>query len=392
MLPSPRVYILGCPRSGTTFVAELLNAHPDLHVSFWEAQFPLLLIRRTREPGPLESEPETTLELDQALVWHGIDVPARHGERTLDRVAVGRILRAWREGGTPAERRDRAAARYWEERGPGAGDKVPDFTFIADDLRDLHPGAFRIWVRRNLQETAASMLAVARRNHHVFCAPDPRCAALVWLRREEQRLRYVPRPDRDLAVDYDEFCARPAERSRDLLRALGLKPTPQTEAFVASRFRTPVRRGPVDPGLDAFTARVRKEGLPADVPADLMAVDAQYAADPITLLDHAVERDAGCFRALTGLAEAHWRGGDADSAARWAEAACIRGAADPVLRRPAGKAALLRAWAARVVGDVAGAREWTKRSLELFPEYGLARRYLDEILNACPPREGAFIG
>ena len=382
MIPTPSVFVLGCPRSGTTFIAEWLNTHPDLRVSFWEAQFPLLLIRRTREPGPPGSEPETALELDQALVWHGIDVPARIGERALDRAAVGRILGAWREGATPAARRDRAAARYWEERGPGAGDKAPDFTFIADDLRDLHPGACRIWIRRNLQENAASMLAVARRKYHVFCPPDPRGAALVWLRREEQRLRCRSRPDRDLTVDYDEFCAHPAERSRDLLRAIGLESAPETEAFVASRFQTPVRRGPSDPSLEEFAARVREEGLPPDIPADLLAVDAQYAADPIPLLDRAVKRDPGCFRALAGLAEAHWRRGDADAVARWAEAACARGAIDPFLNRAAGKAALLRAWAARVGGDTDGAREWTKRSLELFPDYGLARRYLDEVLKS----------
>jgi hypothetical protein len=373
-----RFLMTGCPRSGTSILARILNSHPAVDVSFWEGQFVYALIhmvQRTRVP---DFAPEVaTLILDQTLRYHGRTVADAQGGRPLEYPKMKSILNAWRDAATPEDGMRNALAAF----GDRDADKVPNYTHISRELRELFPDTPMVWSARDLTGTTESIFRFTKEMYHAFCPHDREAAALVWLRRQQQREQHPWDEQLDTLVQYEDLCASPAATVNDLLAHLGLPPAPEVDAFLNAHFHP--RETPREKKrLRKFTERVSWDGITHKDRAELLGVESDYVDNPIQVLLDAWDRDRTSFRVHERLAWRYWEIGDLDQASHYAEKAYELGVKKKRYQRPAGKVALVRAWCAKLGGFRKAADYWCARSLELFPEYTLAQRYRSDVLGS----------
>jgi hypothetical protein len=182
------LFVLGPPRSGTTLVARLLDAHPQvlvtnetriftfLHQAF--AQIP------TGDRGGLHCARVHGAEIVDTLRAHG---------RALVRESYERI----------AAVEQRRGLRYW-------GDKNPHFAACLDLVEDWFPEARFVVVRRDPRDIVCSILEMWARMELV----PPRDAALGRWDLPEQKLVDVCRSVARTVAAEDEYLGRkPADRS-----------------------------------------------------------------------------------------------------------------------------------------------------------------------------------
>lgn len=145
----PPLFVLGCPRSGTTLLAELVGRTPFGKPT--ETQFIVKYARKLAEYGDLA---------DDARL-----------DRLLGDILRERAVLQWKLGVGPAEIRARCRGRTYaevvdalmtlrsERRGwPGWGDKTPHYTLAADVLDARFPGARYLFIVRDGRDVALSLL------------------------------------------------------------------------------------------------------------------------------------------------------------------------------------------------------------------------------------------
>lgn len=164
MSRNPYVFVIGCPRSGTTLLQRMLNAHPHLAVT---NEMDIGLddgLRRTRHSGntrndPPEAEPVgitrdgfvTQAFVEQLLASRRV---ARH---RFDADAVRRLVGA-RPRLSYAEFVSRLFDLYAAMRGKElAGDKTPRYVQWVSDLHSLWPDARFVHVIRDGRDIYLSM-------------------------------------------------------------------------------------------------------------------------------------------------------------------------------------------------------------------------------------------
>lgn len=151
-----RIFVVGCPRSGTTLVQGLLAAHPDL-VTFPETHFFTTIhpLNRFRALAGWPSLRATGAMAAWAARAGRPDLAALDPVRPWSRDSAAgfrRVLDAWA---------DAAGARGWIEKTPAHVYRIGAITRAVPDARFIH-------VVRDGRETVASLHDVARRHPAVW--------------------------------------------------------------------------------------------------------------------------------------------------------------------------------------------------------------------------------
>jgi hypothetical protein len=240
---NPYVFIVGAPRSGTTLLRRLVDAHPDVAITRETHWITKLL----EGEDAVSADSPVTPEVLARLRTH-----PKFTRMEVDGSALDRLVS--REG--PVSYADfvtRVFDLYGEARGKRlVGDKVPDYVRNLPLLHRLWPEAKFVHLIRDGRDVCSSMLTRERfARRFATWEEDPiATAALSW----EQLVRLGREAGAELPSDryhelrYESLVRDPAEECRKLCDFLDV---PFDEAML--RFHEGRTRD--DPSLDAKKAR-----------------------------------------------------------------------------------------------------------------------------------------
>lgn len=191
--------VSGVARSGTTALAELLNAHPAVCVGIERFKFRYLLENRY-DPG--------FFGRTRFFDFQQGDTNLRPEARPAWKPVYERIAEKW----------DEAAV---------IGDKVPDLTPVLGDMLDALPEARCLYILRNLKDVGLSWQARADRTRDTWPAGKGFAAACEsWAAQQEQLQDLLrARPDlksRFLLIDYDRIYLEDTPAEAAILNFLGV--------------------------------------------------------------------------------------------------------------------------------------------------------------------------
>jgi len=261
--PDP-LFVLGPPRSGTTFLRQVIDAHPEVFVT-----------DELRAASWLVQEAE---KLGEGRTVHGNPYPLTLGrpfaQYLLDN--AGRILLPFYL--RQAKRAGKPAIRYW-------GDKYPHYDEILHLLPRLFPEARYVLIHRDLRDTITSVM-------NQFGWPVEQAAPFICLifdrymhKADELVATRVVAAERFLHVDYMDLNTRVEAEAGRLFAALGLGYPSETAARVRELAGIQVhsiRRSGRDPQpFDITASHQRWE-------RDLSPADLEFALREIAAIAEAV--------------------------------------------------------------------------------------------------------
>lgn len=245
------IFVVGHGRSGTTLLAAILNAHPDLACGPETAFFDLLGRRRRREllePGAWPQRGvDFLVSMDRqhggsVLTAHGLDADAVRRELSARQPSVAALLEAI----TVPYARARGKRRWVE--------KTPRHLLRTRDIRRLWPDAVLVRIVRDPRAVAASLMAVP------FGPSSAVAAAYQWRITDDRTWPFFQHDRRSITLFYEDLVREPERVLRRLCESLG-------EPF-DTRMLYPAAAGAEEIAPDApWQARVR-------APIDATRVDA----------------------------------------------------------------------------------------------------------------------
>jgi Sulfotransferase family len=225
----PYVFIVGCPRSGTTLLQRMLDHHPLLAVANDTHFIPRVV---DPEGGDVALSPDI---VDRVLDYH------RFGRLGLDDAAVRRVASHTR---TYAEFVGGLYAEFGIRRGkPLAGEKTPDYVRYLPLLRRLFPWSKVVHIVRDGRDVALSALHWARPDkgpgRFALWPEDPVAVCALWWRWQvTSGLRggrdWEPRYEE---VRYEDLVTRPRETVERLCVFLQLPFVPDVLAYHVGKQR-----------------------------------------------------------------------------------------------------------------------------------------------------------
>jgi len=249
-LKNPYLFLVGCPRSGTTLLQRMLDNHPQLAVAN-DSHF----IPRAIAPFGTGTVPPLTAELvERVLRYHrfprlGIPEP----------VAREASARAGTYGQFVSELYSEHARLHGKEL---AGEKTPDYVRCLPLLHSLFPRARVVHIIRDGRDVALSTLEWAREGigpgRFALWREQPVAVCALWWRwqvetgrRDGERLG----PEIYREVRYEDLVARPEETLRSLSEFLELPFARDMVSFHAGKTKSDPRLSakrawlPATPGL-----------------------------------------------------------------------------------------------------------------------------------------------
>jgi hypothetical protein len=221
----PPIFICGSPRSGTTLVSQILNAHPDVTI-FDEVN--LLDVARLWERFHSQRE-------QVALAGTSVSESDFY-ERAMQADSPTALLSALLfDGGESSQR--------W-------GEKYPDYANTVDEVQRLFPGSVMVFVLRDPRAILASMLRYkgsSARSTGDFWIVDNAKDGIEVLK--NSAAQYSNIRDKVVPVRYELIVSEPAKAIPNLCNAVGLtfrpemlapKPGPLPGSALTSQF---VRNG-----------------------------------------------------------------------------------------------------------------------------------------------------
>ena len=199
------IFVVGCPRSGTTMLQAMLSASPACfsapETHFFEVVAPARIVARAwpvRHKAPLPVLNETLLAnwvmRFEALGLRSIDL---HGTRSLAGVLA------------------KIASAYIERAGQRFVEKTPYHLYYVDEIRALFPDARIIAIRREPEATIASMQRLARAQ-----GKAPR--SLFELARQWRRANVEIERQALFTVNYEALVEQPTKTLREICEHCGL--------------------------------------------------------------------------------------------------------------------------------------------------------------------------
>ena len=186
-----RFFIVGCPRSGTTLLQQILGRHPEVVIPPETAFFTKLV----SESGALRPRPRRQIESD-------LGVALEVGERLADNAAVEALYRQMAEayvGATDAN------APAW------FGDKTPDHLRHTDRIARLLPDARFVLIHRDGRDVALSLSKVP------WSPSDPVVNFGIWRQAVAHQRRLLADPPAPvLTVRYEDLASSPRDQVRRL--------------------------------------------------------------------------------------------------------------------------------------------------------------------------------
>jgi hypothetical protein len=209
-MPTDRpIFVVGCPRSGTTMLQLMLHAHPRIALPP-ESRFVLPAYQRRHEFGDLR-EPGNRRDLARWIIGtRQFDDLGLDPQRVIDAVvgapptlgsALGTVFRMYAE-------------RFGK---PRWGDKRPAYLRHLPELLRMFPDAQIVTIMRDGRDCVASLKEAP------WSSPDFGDLVDSWARAADASLRAERRlgPDVYHVVRYEDLVAEPETYLRDLCRFLG---------------------------------------------------------------------------------------------------------------------------------------------------------------------------
>ena len=219
----PPFFVIGCPRSGTTLLRNLLRSHPDLAVSP-ESHFIPILYRAMGEPADERSRRRLIarmLNMHWVRAW-GVKASLADFEGCATfREIVDRLYRL-----TAGEKRD---CRQ--------GDKTPGYAREIPTLERIFPGAQYIHIIRDGRDVTLSLSHVWFGHRHVYTAARYWHDHVTDARRDGTPLG----PERYLEIRYEELLRDTERAMRQVCGFLGKPFDPRVLTPMRNR---KARKGP----------------------------------------------------------------------------------------------------------------------------------------------------
>lgn len=273
---NPYVFVVGCPRSGTTLLQRMLDNHPELAVAN-DSHFIPLAVR----DEPVGVDPVLTDELVERVRTYRRFYRLRLGD---DQVSAA-ASRSTRYSEFVGELYSSFAHAHGKSL---AGEKTPDYVKHPPRLHALFPGARSVHIIRDGRDVALSALEWAHDgkgpSKMALWDSEPVAVCALWWRwmvstgsREGSSLGASVHH----RVFYEELTTDPEPVLREVTRHLGLPESPEMAHFHVGRTRTNPRLSaksawlPATPGLrswrDAMAPRDQSlfELLAGDLLAEL---------------------------------------------------------------------------------------------------------------------------
>jgi hypothetical protein len=272
---NPYAFIVGCPRSGTTLLQRVINAHPLIAI-MPEAPW----ITKFRKESGLTPEGMVTVDLIRQLFEHpkfsrlgfgrdGLLNLINHGRPVSYSSFVSRIF-------------DLFGQRKGKEL---VGNKTPGFVRKIPSVHRLWPQARFVHLIRDGRDVYLSMIKrpLHQVNHGPFntWAEDPVTTAALWWELSVRQGREAGRslgPGLYYEIRYEAFVAHPAEECVALCAFLGLPyqegmlrfhehgkraapPADAKQAWLPSEGDSEFRLRPITPGLRDWRSQMTEEDV-----------------------------------------------------------------------------------------------------------------------------------
>lgn len=245
---NPYVFLVGCPRSGTTLLQRLVNAHPQLAITPESHWIPRLI----HKPWALNDDGTVTRKLIRRMTEHPKFERLQVTPDQVNQLAPK---------GTPVTYAwlvSRVLDLYGQSQGKAlVGDKTPEYVREIARLHALWPRARFVHLIRDGRDVALSMLewqkVDPKPGHFATWKEDPVSTAAWWWRHNVQLGRAAGLalgPRLYMELRYEALVAQPKEQSEALFRFLDLPFDPAVLDFHAEGRRA-------DPGLEK-----KRAGLP----------------------------------------------------------------------------------------------------------------------------------
>lgn len=243
---NPYVFAVGCPRSGTTLLQRMLDAHPDLAVAN-DSHFIPKAIKGLSPSEDLALTPEIVENARTYRRFHRLGLPD------------GAVEKAAEDSKTYPEFVGALYTEYASMRGKVlGGEKTPDYAKEIPTLHALFPRARFVHIIRDGRDVALSVLKWANESKgpgklELWSEEPVAVCAMWWKWQVEMGLRDGRGigAGRYLEVHYEDLVAEPEERLRKIAAFLDLAYSARMINFHEGKTRD-------DPGLDA-----KKAWLPA---------------------------------------------------------------------------------------------------------------------------------
>ena len=238
---NPFVFVVGCPRSGTTLLQRLLDHHPSLAVAN-DTHFVTRCLERLAPRF-----------LDSATA--GEDVPLtttlRDGVRDYRRfdrlgLATDQVERAARRASTYRDYVSLLYTAFAKRAGkPLGGEKTPDYVRHLPLLHGLFPWARSVHIVRDGRDVALSVLQWANEKKGPgkldLWRTEPVATCALWWRWQVFSGRQAGSAlgaERYLELSYDELVTETARVMRRVTEFLGLSYAPEMLAYHAGRIKS----------------------------------------------------------------------------------------------------------------------------------------------------------
>ena len=265
MPPADRpVFVLGCPRSGTTLFRTMLSAHPSIAIPP-ETRFVMGMYWRRTEYGDLRNRDararlahDIVLDPESRVQFLGLDGPAVVEEILEEATTLGSVYGVV----------FRAYCRKFDK--PRWGDKRPAYYGFMDELNRLFPDAQFINLIRDPRACVESLMRME-------WFPDdaaPCTAAWIHAVREARRSGEKLGPQRYLEVHYEELVTEPEQVSRQVCEFLGepfddamCRPELVADLVNPAHYQ---QRGQIKEGINTATMESWRQKL---APRDIALID-----------------------------------------------------------------------------------------------------------------------
>jgi hypothetical protein len=201
------LFLLGVPRSGTTFLQQVLDAHPQIFITD-ELRAVAWLVRETHR-------------LREGFPVHGTPYPVNYGPQFADYLLnnANWIISAFYL--RQAKRAGKPAIRYW-------GDKFPHYDEVLHLMPRLFPRSCFVVIHRDLRDIVCSL----NTGHQWTVDRSAPYACMIfdrYMRKIDTLVREGTVPaDHFVHVDYFDFHANAEAEAGRIFAALGLDYPPAT--------------------------------------------------------------------------------------------------------------------------------------------------------------------
>ncbi len=197
------VLLLGCDRSGTTLLQNLLNAHPEIMITYEQGiVYPFESVYQEQGAGAVVQLARARGLLEGVETFNEDAIRRCGGDQSFAHLMAELFRRQAHKQGK----------RLW-------GDKRPDYTLQVSRLAQLFPNAFFIHIVRDPRAVAFSWAKTDWGPMTVYHAAE------IWKKRvREARLALeLLEPQRSISVRFEELLEEPILILTQICTALGMK-------------------------------------------------------------------------------------------------------------------------------------------------------------------------